>query len=75
METPGSVLSVRWAHHGRFLATGSDDQVIMIWGLDPYVEPFFSDTKIKNANQCWGAVMEVVDFGVLTKLMSKTGRL
>lgn len=41
METPGSVLSVRWAHHGRFLATGSDDQVIMIWGLDPYVEPFF----------------------------------
>lgn len=33
------MLSVRWAHHGRFLATGSDDQVIMIWGLDPYVYP------------------------------------
>ncbi|WVQ81686.1 hypothetical protein IAT38_003811 [Cryptococcus sp. DSM 104549] len=30
----GPVLSVRWAHHGKFLATGSDDQVIMIWGMD-----------------------------------------
>ncbi|WVR07812.1 hypothetical protein IAU60_004855 [Kwoniella sp. DSM 27419] len=30
----GTVLSVRWAHHGRFLASGSDDQVIMIWGID-----------------------------------------
>jgi WD40 repeat protein len=31
----GSVLAVRWAHHGRFLASGSDDAVVMIWGLDP----------------------------------------
>ena len=31
----GSVLCVRWAHHGRFLATGSDDTVIVIWGIDP----------------------------------------
>lgn len=31
----GSVLAVRWAHHGRFLASGSDDQVVVIWGLDP----------------------------------------
>ena len=34
---PGPVLCVRWAHHGRFLASGSDDQVVMIWGLDPCV--------------------------------------
>ncbi|OCF32185.1 protein HIR1 [Kwoniella heveanensis BCC8398] len=31
----GPVLAVRWAHHGRYLATGSDDQVVMIWGIDP----------------------------------------
>ena len=31
----GSVLAVRWAHHGRFLASGSDDTVIVIWGIDP----------------------------------------
>ncbi|KAL7418351.1 HIR complex subunit [Cryptotrichosporon argae] len=30
----GPVLTVRWAHHGRFLATGSDDKVVMIWNLD-----------------------------------------
>ena len=33
----GAVLVVRWAHHGRFLASGSDDQVIMIWGMDQWV--------------------------------------
>lgn len=26
----GSVNCVRWAHHGRFLASGSDDQMILI---------------------------------------------
>ncbi|ORY28137.1 putative transcription corepressor [Naematelia encephala] len=31
----GSVLSVRWAHHGRFLASGSDDMCVVIWGVDP----------------------------------------
>lgn len=29
------MLAVRWAHHGRFLASGSDDTVIVIWGIDP----------------------------------------
>lgn len=31
----GPVLSVRWAHHGRYLASGSDDGVVMIWDIDP----------------------------------------
>ncbi|GAC71397.1 histone transcription regulator HIRA [Moesziomyces antarcticus T-34] len=31
----GSVLVVRWANSGRFLASGSDDTVGLIWDLDP----------------------------------------
>ncbi|KAI0053180.1 WD40 repeat-like protein [Auriscalpium vulgare] len=31
----GPVLCVRWAHSGRWLASGSDDAIIMIWDLDP----------------------------------------
>ncbi|KIY64054.1 WD40 repeat-like protein [Cylindrobasidium torrendii FP15055 ss-10] len=30
----GPVLCVRWAHSGRWLASGSDDEVVMIWDLD-----------------------------------------
>lgn len=30
----GSVLVVRWANSGRFLASGSDDTVALIWDLD-----------------------------------------
>jgi protein HIRA/HIR1 len=33
----GAVLCVRWAFSGRWLASGSDDTVIMIWDLDPCV--------------------------------------
>ncbi|THH30555.1 hypothetical protein EUX98_g3630 [Antrodiella citrinella] len=31
----GPVLTVRWAHSGRWLASGSDDSIVMIWDLDP----------------------------------------
>ncbi|KAF8490609.1 WD40-repeat-containing domain protein [Gautieria morchelliformis] len=31
----GPVLSVRWAYSGKWLASGSDDAVVMIWDLDP----------------------------------------
>jgi protein HIRA/HIR1 len=31
----GPVLVVRWAHSGRWLASGSDDTIVMIWDLDP----------------------------------------
>ncbi|KAJ9474304.1 Protein HIR1 [Pseudozyma hubeiensis] len=31
----GSVLVVRWANSGRFLASGSDDTVALVWDLDP----------------------------------------
>jgi len=28
---------VRWAHSGRWIASGSDDEIVMIWDLDPCV--------------------------------------
>ncbi|KAF9530015.1 transcription corepressor [Crepidotus variabilis] len=31
----GPVLVVRWAHSGRWLASGSDDQTVMVWDHDP----------------------------------------
>lgn len=31
----GPVLTVRWAYSGRWLASGSDDAIVMIWDLDP----------------------------------------
>jgi len=31
----GPVLAVRWAFSGRWLASGSDDMIVMIWDLDP----------------------------------------
>ena len=30
----GSVLVVRWAHSGRWLASRSNDEIVMIWDLD-----------------------------------------
>jgi WD40 repeat protein len=37
----GPVLCVRWANSGRWLASGSDDEIVMVWDLDPFVFPFF----------------------------------
>ncbi|WWD19490.1 hypothetical protein CI109_103951 [Kwoniella shandongensis] len=55
----GPVLSVRWAHHGRFLATGSDDQVIMIWGIDP-----------DGGGRLWGSdEVNVENWKALTRLV------
>ncbi|KAG8761499.1 HIR complex subunit [Ceratobasidium sp. 423] len=31
----GPVLVTRWSHSGKWLASGSDDTIIMIWDLDP----------------------------------------
>lgn len=31
----GPVLVVRWAASGKWLASGSDDTIVMIWDLDP----------------------------------------
>jgi WD40 repeat protein len=31
----GPVLAVRWASSGKWLASGSDDTIVMIWDLDP----------------------------------------
>lgn len=38
----GPVLCVRWANSGRWLASGSDDEIVMIWDLDPFVLSFCS---------------------------------
>ncbi|KAG8988475.1 HIR complex subunit [Tulasnella sp. JGI-2019a] len=32
----GPVLCVRWSNSGKWLASGSDDAVVMIWDLDPH---------------------------------------
>jgi protein HIRA/HIR1 len=45
----GPVLAVRWAHSGRWLASGSDDQIVMIWDLDPYVHLISVDLSITDA--------------------------
>ena len=37
--TQATVLTVRWAHSGRWLAS-SGDEIIMIWDLDPHVSVF-----------------------------------
>ncbi|KDR68421.1 hypothetical protein GALMADRAFT_129535 [Galerina marginata CBS 339.88] len=31
----GPVLTVRWAHSGKWLASGSDDETVMVWDHDP----------------------------------------
>ena len=36
MRLLGSVVSVRFSPSGRFLATGSDDTVCLIWEFDPH---------------------------------------
>jgi len=33
----GPVLTVRWAHSGKWLASGSDDETVMVWDHDPCV--------------------------------------
>ncbi|KAF8507283.1 hypothetical protein BU17DRAFT_57618, partial [Hysterangium stoloniferum] len=32
----GPVLTVRLAYSGKWLTSGSDDAIVMIWNLDPY---------------------------------------
>ncbi|KAG0362558.1 HIR complex subunit [Podila minutissima] len=37
----GAVLCVKWSNgEGKYLATGSDDQIVMIWSLDRSTEPW-----------------------------------
>jgi len=46
---------VRWSPNGRYLATGSDDRVIIIWELMSGVKPtllFGSDEKIVESWRC-----------------------
>jgi WD40 repeat protein len=42
----GAVLTVRWSIDGEYLASGSDDQKIIIWKLDEY-----GDQRANRAEQ------------------------
>ena len=33
-HSPGVVLSLRWSNSGAYLASGSDDKIVMIWSLE-----------------------------------------
>jgi WD40 repeat protein len=68
----GPVLCVRWAHSGRWLASGSDDEIVMVWDLDPCV--FCC---------CWASSvtdgLRLTDtrrgkFGAQMRLMSRAGK-
>lgn len=66
----GSVLTVRWAHHGRFLASGSDDTVVMLWGLDPSA----SSPEFSSVRELTRTAMEGAASSGLTKSMWRIGR-
>ncbi|SCV72300.1 BQ2448_4994 [Microbotryum intermedium] len=34
MSHSGVVMCVRWSHDGRYLASGSDDKIVMLWSLE-----------------------------------------
>ncbi|SCZ87960.1 BZ3500_MvSof-1268-A1-R1_Chr2-1g04093 [Microbotryum saponariae] len=34
VRVQGVVMCVRWSHDGRYLASGSDDKIVMIWSLE-----------------------------------------
>ncbi|KAL1412113.1 HIR complex subunit [Vanrija albida] len=63
----GPVLAVRWAHHGRYLASGSDDSVVLIWDIDPagggrvFGSEEFNVENWKALRRLVGHVADVVD--------------
>lgn len=70
----GPVLCVRWAHSGRWLASGSDDEIVMVWDLDPFV--FFVDSLCLGRFQKFlrfFTVLREVRYGVQMRLMLRVG--
>jgi WD40 repeat protein len=68
----GPVLCVRWANSGRWLASGSDDEIVMIWDLDPFVLSFFSFDVVLNK---FLAARREVKCGAQMRSISRVGNL
>jgi protein HIRA/HIR1 len=66
----GPVLCVRWTHSGRWLASGSDDSVILVWDLDPYVD--IRGTWFENTPKLYTERV-VGRYGAQTKSTKKAG--
>lgn len=55
----GVVMCVRWSNSGRYLASGSDDNIVMLWALDPSAGGKVwgsTETNVEN----WKAVQRLV---------------
>ena len=69
----GPVLCVRWANSGRWLASGSDDEIVMVWDLDPFVFPFFPFGVFPKQNKNTFAAPREAKYGAQMRSMSRVG--
>ena len=69
----GPVLCVRWAHSGRWLASGSDDEIVMIWDLDPFVFSSILFEVFSKMSEKNFAVLREARYGAQMRLMSRVG--
>jgi WD40 repeat protein len=69
----GPVLCVRWAHSGRWLASGSDDEIVMVWDLDPFVFSSLFLLRVFQRRKIAFAAPREARYGVQTRSMSRVG--